>query len=352
MFGKVKKKRVVKNITLLAAVLVVLLVLFPLSVNLYTRYALSDLPGYQATFKKARISVKDLSYTIEDLKIFKVDGSQHLPFFHATRLKLSIDWSSLLYGCLVGEVRFEKPLLNFISSPASAVSAPSADWSKPVKRLMPLPVNRIMINGGKLAFYDLATNPQVGLFLEQVQLDAQNLSNARGLNERMPSKIYLQARSTGDGVLSMIMKMNTLKDVPDIDMDMKFENVNLRDLQHFFLAYANVSIEHGNFNLYSELAVTDGKIRGYVKPLLKNLRIVDWRLPDLKRFPEKRKIFPESSGEYSILVDGDLNGSGQRFLPSLWNIFRNAVKESVARTGGNSPLVAASENYYYSIADQ
>ena len=52
------------------------------------------------------------------------------------------------------------------------------DWTKPIKELMPLQINRLEINNGSIFFYDFTTKPKVDIHVDSLQLLATNLNNA------------------------------------------------------------------------------------------------------------------------------------------------------------------------------
>jgi hypothetical protein len=191
-------------------------------------------------------------------------------------------------------------------------------------------------------FYDFTTKPKVDLSLSNVHLIAENLNNAKKQNDLLPSKVFMRATSIGGGNLEINMRINVLKEVPDLDMDMKFENVDLVALNDFFEAYAKIDIEKGDFNLYSEVAVKEGNINGYVKPLLNNLKVVDWK--EDKEKPIKlvwesivggvAEIFenqPKNQFATRVPLKGNISNVETSFWPTLWNIFRNAFVEAFAR---------------------
>ena len=93
---------------------------------------------------------------------------------------------------------------------------------------------------------------------------------------RLPSHVIASATSVGGGKLYINMGINVLKEIPDFDLNLKFEGINMPALNDFFVAYSKVDIEKGTFNLYSELVVKDSKITGYVKPIAQNIKVVNW----------------------------------------------------------------------------
>jgi hypothetical protein len=271
----------------------------------------------------------------------------------------------LFQGAIVGEVKFDQPVLNFISSKkensgerqsneSEEQAGEDVDWTEPIKKLMPFDINRLRINNGKIAFYDFSTKPQVDIFLNNVQLDALNLNNAKDNPENLPSRIYLQALSIGNGQLNLAMKVNVLKQVPDLDMDLRFENVDMKALNDFFGAYANVDIEKGKFNLYSEVAVLDGKISGYVKPLFNDLKVINWK--EDREQPVKlvwesmvgflAEIFENQRKDQfatRVPMTGQIAEVDTEFWPALWNVFSNAFVEAFnANTDGTVSIASAS----------
>jgi hypothetical protein len=176
------------------------------------------------------------------------------------------------------------------------------------------------------------------MFLNNVQIDAQNLDNAKDNPEELPSRLFLQAGSIGNGQLSMIIRMNVLKPTPDLDLDLKFENMNLQAIQHFFQEYAHANVEKGMFNLYSEVAVLNGRITGYVKPVFNNIKVL--RNTTLQEEPVvvwgsvASNLTKVSGNAYKnrfisqVPMEGEMGNEQTTFWPALWNIFRNTFAQA------------------------
>ena len=358
-----KLNRTWRVVLIVLVVLVAVRLALPFIVTRYVNKVLSELEGYRGVIEEVDIHLIRGAYQIHGLKIYKVDGNKEIPFVDIPTTDLSIEWDALFQGAIVGEVGFEKPVLNFIASKkdgkpgtTSEQAGEDIDWTEPIKKLMPFDINRLQINDGKITFYDFSTKPEVDLFLENVQLDALNLNNAKDNPEKLPSRIYLQALSIGNGQLNLAMKANVLKQVPDMDLDLRFENVDMTALNNFFGAYAKVDIEKGVFNLYSELAVNEGNITGYVKPLFNDLKVVDWE--EDKEQPAKliwesmvgflAEIF-ENQREDQFATRVPLNGHiadvNTPFWPALWNVFSNAFVQAFENnTDGTISIASASES--------
>lgn len=354
-----RNNRTIRIVLIITVVLVALRIAMPYMVTRYVNNVLSEITGYRGEIDGVTIRLIRGAYQIDSLRIFKINGNQEIPFINIPVLDLSLEWSALFKGEVVGVVHFKKPVLNFISSKKSGNKEPTGqsgedvDWTKPIKKLMPLQINRLSIDDGTVAFYDFSTKPQVDLFLRDVQLEAQNLNNADDNQEMLPSRVFLRARSIGNGILSMSMKINMLKKLPDLDMDLKFENVNMPALNDFFEAYARADVEKGNFNLYSEIAVLNGKVNGYVKPLFNNLKVVDWEEEKKKNLQlawesmlgflvEVFENQEKNQFATRVPLQGRIADLNSPFWPALWNIFRNAfVKAFEHNTDGTVTIVTS-----------
>jgi len=52
-------------------------------------------------------------------------------------------------------------------------------------------------------------------------------------------------------------------------------NTNIVDFNNFLSAYGKFDVKEGSLSIYTEAAAKDGRIIGYVKPIVKDLKVVD-----------------------------------------------------------------------------
>lgn len=351
---KNKRKTFFWIIFVLVALLIIVRLLLPFIVTKYVNKVLSEIPGYWGSISDVDIALIRGAYVIEDLKLFKIDGNKRVPFIDIPEIDLSIEWSALFDGAVVGEVIFISPSLNFIGGDKKNAAGQTdnqtgenVDWTVPVKRLMPLQINRLEVIRGNIVFYDFTTNPQVDISLQQLNATATNLNNAERQETALPSRVMATATSIGKGLLTMEMDINVLKDIPDLDMDLKFEGVEMPALNDFFLAYANVDIEKGTFNLYSEITIKEGVIEGYVKPVAQGVQIMNWKKDNQNLFNLiwqsivgfLAEIFENQSRDQfatKIPLEGNLKNIQTDTWPSIWNIFRNAFVKAFEKNTDDS----------------
>jgi hypothetical protein len=355
------KKKISKKWYWIGGILLVLVAArlsMPYFVTRYVNRVLSNIEGYRGSIYDVDIHLYRGAYTIDSLKIFKIDGNKEVPFVDIPVTDLSVEWRALFEGAIVGEVVFESPKLNFIGGhhgakdeqtkePSGNQAGGGVDWTKTVKDLMPLKINRLEIQHGTINFHNFTTKPKVSIALEDLQAVALNLNNASDQEERLPSTISATATSIGGGHLTVNAGINVLKEIPDMDLDLKFEQISMPALNDFFKAYAKVDVEKGSFNVYSEVTIDSGMVAGYVKPIAIGVKLVD--LEKDKDKPVEllwesfvglvKDVFKnqkENQIATKVPIEGNLNNVKTATWPTVWNIFENAFVKAFDRNTDNS----------------
>jgi hypothetical protein len=357
-----KLNRTWRVVGIVLVLLVAFRVALPYIVTRYVNKVLNDLEGYRGSVDDVDIQLYRAAYQIDSLRLFKLNGNEEIPFAEIPLTDLSIEWESLLHGTLVGKIRFEQPEINFIGEikdhrsdslrPHDEQTGKEVDWTAPIRKLFPFDINRISVDDGMITFYDLSTDPEVDVFLNNVQVEALNLTNATDNPEDLPSRIYMQALSIGNGQLNLAMKLNIQKQMPDLDMDLRFENVDLKALNDFFKAYGNVNVDEGTFTMYSEMEVVAGQITGYVKPHFTGIKVAGsgpasgeaselvWEsmVGFLTEVFQRQK---KDQFATRVPVQGSVTGLNSPLVPVLWGAFGNAFAGAF-EPYGNPTLTLAS----------
>ena len=274
---KSKKKRHVKWKTLISIVVLLMIVriILPYVVLHYANKTLASMNGYFGHVNDIDLSIYRGAYIIKDFYIDKVDSStqQRVPFISSQLIDLSIEWKSLFHGRLVGELEFTNPVMRFTKDKVepAAIQKDTNDFRKVLKKSMPLKINRFEVFNGKIQYIDSTSTPKVNIAMTGTHILAQNLSSVQD-TALLPATVIASA-DVYKGKLDFKMKMNPLADKPTFDMNAELKNTNLPELNDFFKAYANFDVHAGTFGLYTEVASKDGKFVGYVKPVIKGLKV-------------------------------------------------------------------------------
>ncbi len=339
-----KKKWIV--VLSIFVILVVARLFLPYFVKNYVNKTLQNMDGYTGSVKDVDIRLFRGAYVIDSLEILKTGDSIPVPFVEVRKIDLSVHWKALLHGSISGEVIMEKPILNFAVAETKSAKVSQdgseTDWLQTLDELMPMKLNRFEIVDGKISFKDFTTEPNIDIYIDSLQAVATNLSNVVDKSKQLPSTLKVTGNSLGGGLLNVEMKMNVLKKIPDFDLDFSFEHVDLTALNDFIKAYSKTDVERGTFNLYTEMAADNGKLEGYVKPVIQNLKVLDW---DKEKEGFFHKVWEGVVGFVSeifenqkkdqlatkIPISGDLNNLDVGVLPTVINIFKNAFIKALSK---------------------
>jgi hypothetical protein len=218
------------------------------------------------------------SYRIKNIELNKTGGKIPVPFFSADVIDFSVEWKALFNGAIVGEIEVYKPQLNFVKGPTKETTQTKIDkdWRDVVDELMPLKINRLAINNGEIHFRDFHSTPKIDLLLEQVNIQAENLNNAKDNKNLLPSTAKASAFAYG-GMATVDMKLNPLEKNPTFDLNAELKGLDIVKLNDFLKAYGNFDVHKGNISIYVEAAAKENKIKGYAKPIIKDLKVLSWK---------------------------------------------------------------------------
>jgi len=329
-----KKKRYTVPIIIIV-VLVVFRLFLPYIVKNYVNGVLADIPGYYGQVKDIDISLIRGAYVIDSLYLNTVDGNSEVPFLNLGVTDISVEWKSLFKGKIVSEIVMTRPQFIYVFEDQQTDSLAEADvddWTKALTDIVPIDINNLEIIEGKAAFVQLTADPSIDLYLNDIDLTATNLRNVTRSGRELPSIIHATANSIGNGQVKLDGAMDLVKEIPDMDISFSLENASVTALNDFTNYYAGIDFAEGNFSLYSEIAIADGFLTGYIKPLLKDSKLIEKE----DKFFEKLwegfvgffKFVLKNQGNNTLAtkvpIEGDLNAVESKVWPTVFNMFKNA----------------------------
>jgi hypothetical protein len=335
--------RVWKIITIVVVVLIIFRLLLPSILLKYSNKSLAELHGYYGHINDIDVALYRGAYKINDMYLNKVDSSskKQTEFFKVKTIDLSIEWKALFDGRLVGELVFQSPKLVFTKDRAeiSDVKKDTNDFRKVLKDLMPLKINRFEVNDGSIHYVDNSSTPKVDIALQNTYILAENLKNVEDKKAELPSPVTARADVYG-GTLSLNMKMDVLAKKTRFDMNAEMKNANLVSVNDFLKAYGNFDVNKGTLGLYTEFAAKNGRYTGYVKPIIKDLKVIG---PEDKKdnFFQKAweaivgtagKILENPKKEQiatKVPVEGSFNNSNTDVIEAIWELLKNAFIQAL-----------------------
>jgi hypothetical protein len=99
----------------------------------------------------------------------------------------------------------------------------------------------------------------------------------------------LTGRFMGSGATTVDATFNPETKGPDFAVNVKVENTDMQRMNDMLRAHGKFDVVSGVFSLYSELAVKNGRVEGYVKPLFRDLKAYAKEQDEDKTFGQKVK---------------------------------------------------------------
>jgi hypothetical protein len=321
--------------------LVALRLALPSLVQRYVNNKLDEIPEYDGHIGDVDIHLIRGAYSIDDIEIEKTTGAVPVPFFAAKTVDFSISWREIFEGALVGEITVFECSVNFVRGETKEESQTSIDdsWLKVVQDLFPFRINRFAIRDSSLWFHDLGTEPKVDVYMTNLFALCTNLYNTRNLSTDVPADFRAKGTTLGGGQMELHIKLDPLADAPRFDLELAVKGVNLPELNELLEAYGKFNVKRGTFEVFSEIAGSEGSFDGYVKPFFEDLDVFE--LKDDAKNPAKLlwqalvagavKIFKNHPAD-QIATKVPVSGTFEKTEVGIWttvlNVLRNAFIEA------------------------
>jgi Domain of Unknown Function (DUF748) len=133
-------------------------------------------------------------------------------------------------------------------------------------------VEQLDVTQSTLALANAVADPPYRLFIGDVAVRVRNISNqsTEGLGN-----IELTGKFMGTGPTVVKANYRPAQPTPNLDLQVRITETDLKRMNDFWKAHGGFDVVAGQFSFYCELRVKDGMLRGYVKPLLKDVDVYD-----------------------------------------------------------------------------
>ena len=276
------RKKTLISIGVIVGLLIIGRLFLPSIVLHFVNKELKNMDEYTGKVDDIDIALIRGAYVIDGIEILKRDTNKTaavdtVPFFSCPNVDLSIHWKALFEGKIVGELLVNQPKLNFVHTPSVApeVKQDTSDLRGLIRDLMPLDINRFEIKQAEIHYIDNLSTPKVDAFITDLNILATHLTNHPVEGDSLPSTLNANGNAYG-GNFNLDVNLNALAEAPTFDMNAEIEQVDMVGLNDFLRAYGNFDVKEGEFNVFTEFAAKDGQFKGYVKPLIKKLNVVQW----------------------------------------------------------------------------
>ncbi|WP_194792417.1 DUF748 domain-containing protein [Pseudomonas sp. UFMG81] len=267
----------------LASLLVLLVALhlaLPWLVRDYLNQRLADMGDYRGQVSDVDLAWWRGAYQINGLKIVKVSGMVPVPLLDAPLIDLSVSWRSLWQDrAVVAEVTFVHPKLNFVDGGTQQTSqtGQGTDWRQQLEKLVPITLNEVRIEQGTLTFRNFTSKPPVDLKATQLDASIRNLTNVRDKKGRRDASFDASALLLGDARVESRATFDPFSDFDDFQFRLRATGIELRRLNDFASAYGKFDFNAGHGDMVIEAEAENGRLRGYIKPLLRDVDVFNWQ---------------------------------------------------------------------------
>ena len=133
-------------------------------------------------------------------------------------------------------------------------------------------VRYLRLQDGTIGFVNRTTQPPYRLFVTGADFELQNLSSR---SEDGVARATLQGSLMGTGKVQAAASFFPEGKDPNFGMKLEIAETQLKNINPMLKAHGNFDVAGGEFSLYMDLRVKDRQVRGYVKPLFRDINVYD-----------------------------------------------------------------------------
>lgn len=197
-------------------------------------------------------------------------------------------------------------------------------------------IERFQLADSVVGLVNRAADRPYRVFVDDADLVVTNLSS--GFQDG-PAVAKLTGRFMGSGAARASATFREESAGPNFDLNVAIEGASLPSMNELLRSYGKLDVTEGTFSLFSEVKVNNRRITGYVKPLIKDVKVYD---PDQdKKKPVLKKLYEKVAGGLANILENrprdevatvaDLSGSIDDPNTSTWEIVVRLVSNAFVR---------------------
>ena len=211
----------------------------------------------------------------------------------APRFKSVELWNATIAGVRIDYVHV--PAAKGVGQQVAKKTTQAADLSQDPS--MMVRVDKIEIVDSNFGFVNKTTTPVYRVSLDDTRLTLTNVSS-------LPSGETAVAKVTGKfmggGPASADFRLHPTRPGPDFNLAVQIDETDLRAMNEMLRAHGKFDVAAGRFSLYTEVAVKNRQVSGYVKPLFQDMVVYD---PEQDRDKKVlRKVYESVVGGISKIL--------------------------------------------------
>jgi hypothetical protein len=133
-----------------------------------------------------------------------------------------------------------------------------------------LTIHQASLRDGTIAYRDEVASPAYRLYMSALTLYAFDISSR---SSQKLSTLTLDGLFMASGKTSLVGRFRPRQHGPDFDLNFTMADAYLPSFNNMLHSYGRIEVQSGIFSVYSQAAVRDGQITGYIKPLITDLKV-------------------------------------------------------------------------------
>jgi hypothetical protein len=330
----------------IAILMVFLLIIFnfitPFFLKRYLQSKLNHhLPHHEVTIGHLSVNMFQLSYSLDDFKLYRRMKSFSDPLLEIKEVKIRLNIIRM-----ISQVNIQQAKFNFIHFEPSlgknhANRNPNRGWWEAIHFINLGHMNNLILKETEIHYRDEKA-AQEHLFVNHINIEADDL-----YLESKKENFHLTAKFMDKSIISAWGKVRVEKIFPEIDLKLRMEKYPLEKVNFFFKNYAHFEVQEGEVEAFSEIHIHHQHLDAYVKPFVSHLKGKEVKAEG-DRFDEKlqkllnlisSKFFKNSKTGYVgtiVPIHGDRNKIEIDYLESVKKVIENAVGDPIPKGFGQA----------------
>lgn len=307
---------------------------------------LRGMPDFGGNIRKLSLNVFNASLDIHDLRIAKKE--EYVPVGFLTLERIHVDIRVYRRKMLVdiGIRSFCINLVKGLEAHDTQLNLNRA-WMEFIRSLMLLNINRLEVENGTAHFRTFYTEPNMDVFMDNIKITIKDLDVRARQGDPLPSDMVMTAHIHG-GEFRLNGTIAPLSASPKFDLNAELEQLQLSEINSVLLVFAGMDVSRGELSLSAELAAKDHKLTGYVKPVVTDLKMFNWKTDRRDSFKKiLKELFVDSMvGIFKnhrkdqvatkIVIDGELTAPNVNLWSAIGCVLCNAFVQSILPQVENS----------------
>ena len=215
------------------------------------------------------------AYQLQGL-VLKKRGTDLPPFLEVKEIDLSIAWRALFHGKILIDADIDSAVVRLIDGAKKENQQYGVEEDKQVQKdfadlVFPISIERLRVTKSAVYFTNYDFKKALPVSLEDVEFRVSDL-RTQGMGHLSP--FVAMATLQKHAKLAAQGSMDVLSARSQVDMDAQLTEFQINTVNDILRIYIPLDITRGTLDLYSELAMSQGKGNGYVNVFLNDADII------------------------------------------------------------------------------